>query len=56
MIKLGMNGACGRMGLRIMALACKDNDITLTQAMEHDKHSLFGKDVGPVNRLRKSWE
>ena len=48
MVKLGVNGACGRMGLRIMALACKDNDISLTHAMEHDKHSSFGKDIGSL--------
>lgn len=48
MIKLGVNGACGRMGLRIISLAIKDNDFTLTQAIENKKHPFFGNDIGPL--------
>lgn len=48
MIRLGVNGACGRMGLRIISLANKDNDFTLTQAIENEKHPSLGKDIGPL--------
>lgn len=46
MVKLGVNGACGRMGLRIMSLATDDNNITLSQAIESDNNPNLGKDVG----------
>ncbi len=34
MIKLGVAGACGRMGRRILELAQKDKDFTVTLALE----------------------
>lgn len=46
MMKLGVNGACGRMGIRIMTLAYNDNNVELTQAIESSKNSLIGKDIG----------
>ena len=37
-VKLAINGACGRMGRRLLALACKDPDIDLVQAIEYPEH------------------
>ncbi len=47
-IKLGMNGACGRMGMRILGLANEDNGFVITHALEHENHPLLGKDIGEV--------
>lgn len=48
MIRLGVNGICGRMGMRISELAIKDKDFVLTQAIENENHPSLGKDVGPM--------
>src|SRR5438477_5952781 len=47
-MSLGVNGACGRMGLRIIDLAYADKDITLTAALESPAHPLLGRDIGEV--------
>lgn len=46
MIKIGVNGACGRMGARIIALALRDKDFSVTQAIEREGHPDLGKDIG----------
>lgn len=46
MIKIGVNGACGRMGSRIIALASKDKDFSVAQAIEREGHPDLGKDIG----------
>lgn len=48
MINLGVNGACGRMGLRIITLACRDSDFKLTQAIENKDNPFIGKDIGTL--------
>jgi len=47
-VKLAINGACGRMGRRLLALACKDPDIDLVQAIEYPEHPSMGKLVREV--------
>ncbi|MFO0809679.1 MAG: 4-hydroxy-tetrahydrodipicolinate reductase [Gemmataceae bacterium] len=45
-INLGVNGACGRMGRRIIDLAYADPDVTLAAALEAPDHPLLGRDIG----------
>jgi 4-hydroxy-tetrahydrodipicolinate reductase len=45
---IGVNGACGRMGQRILALAREDKDLTLGAALEAAGHPQLGRDVGEV--------
>lgn len=41
--KLAINGAGGRMGRRLLSLACADPDIELVQAIEYAASPLQGK-------------
>src|SRR5262245_41966263 len=47
-ISLGVNGACGRMGRRVIDLAHADPELTLTAAIDSPSHPLQGRDVGEV--------
>ena len=47
-IRIGINGAAGRMGLRLLALAHTDADLELTAALEIGGHPQLGKDVAAV--------
>ena len=49
MIRIGLNGAAGRMGKRISSLIHIDKSIKLGLALEHDKHTELGKDMGVLN-------
>ncbi len=49
MFKIAVNGACGRMGARIAALACEDPELKLVAALERPGHQFLGKDVGSVS-------
>ncbi|MEK6737269.1 MAG: 4-hydroxy-tetrahydrodipicolinate reductase, partial [Planctomycetota bacterium] len=48
MIKIAVNGACGRMGTRIVALVCEDTELTLVAALEREGHPSLGKDAGII--------
>jgi 4-hydroxy-tetrahydrodipicolinate reductase len=48
MIKLGISGACGRMGRRIFELASRDKDFELTLALEKKGTSMIGKNLGKL--------
>lgn len=48
MIKIAINGVCGRMGTRIAELVAKDNDLELVAALEDEKHENIGKDLGQI--------
>ncbi len=48
MIKLGIAGACGRMGRRIFELASFDKDFELTLALEKKGTPMIGKDMGKL--------
>jgi 4-hydroxy-tetrahydrodipicolinate reductase len=45
---VGVNGACGRMGQRILHLALEDKDLRVTAALDAPGHPLLGKDFGEV--------
>jgi 4-hydroxy-tetrahydrodipicolinate reductase len=48
---IGVNGACGRMGQRIVQLACADKELTLGAALEAEGHPRLGQDVGVIAGL-----
>ncbi|HOX40005.1 MAG TPA: 4-hydroxy-tetrahydrodipicolinate reductase [Candidatus Brocadiia bacterium] len=48
MIRIGINGACGRMGRRIATLAAEAGDIEIAPALETAGHSDIGKDFGQL--------
>jgi 4-hydroxy-tetrahydrodipicolinate reductase len=50
---LGINGACGRMGQRLVTLAQEDPELTLAAALEASGHPQQGHDVGEVCGLGK---
>jgi 4-hydroxy-tetrahydrodipicolinate reductase len=45
-IKVGVNGACGRMGTRIVQLVHEDTELALTAALEFPSHPKLGADAG----------
>ncbi len=48
MLKIGIGGACGKMGMRIAALAMKDPELMVAAALERDDCPETGKDLGLV--------
>ncbi|MFA9477495.1 4-hydroxy-tetrahydrodipicolinate reductase [Phycisphaerales bacterium AB-hyl4] len=48
MIDIGINGAAGRMGRRLVALASEDEQLRVVTALERDGHELLGNDAGVV--------
>ena len=48
MLKIGISGACGKMGKRIAAMAAKDPGIALSAALEEKGNPEVGKDLGSV--------
>ncbi|MCB7129514.1 MAG: 4-hydroxy-tetrahydrodipicolinate reductase [Candidatus Brocadiales bacterium] len=46
MIKVAVNGACGRMGSSVVANVLNDGELQLVAALEHEGHQLLGQDVG----------
>jgi 4-hydroxy-tetrahydrodipicolinate reductase len=50
---VGINGACGRMGQRLVALVHEDHELTLGAALESPGHPQQGHDVGEVCGLGK---
>lgn len=52
-IRLGVNGAAGRMGQRIIALAAADPEFALAAALEAPNHPRQGQDAGEVCGLGK---
>jgi 4-hydroxy-tetrahydrodipicolinate reductase len=45
---IGVNGACGRMGQRIIQLAHEDHSLTIGAALEAAGHPRQGQDIGEV--------
>lgn len=45
---LAINGACGRMGQRLVALAKEDPHLHVVAAIDSAKHPAFGKDAGEL--------
>jgi 4-hydroxy-tetrahydrodipicolinate reductase len=50
---VGINGAAGRMGQRLVHLIGEDNDLTLGAALEASNHSRLGQDIGEISGLGK---
>ncbi|OIO36967.1 MAG: 4-hydroxy-tetrahydrodipicolinate reductase [Candidatus Omnitrophica bacterium CG1_02_46_14] len=53
-VKIAVNGALGRMGTRILHLACQSQDFKVVGAYEHAKHDALGKELGDVLGLGES--
>jgi 4-hydroxy-tetrahydrodipicolinate reductase len=53
MIKAIVTGVAGRMGGRIICLACADRDIQIVGAIEREGHPLKGQDIGSTLGLGK---
>ncbi len=51
--KIGVNGACGRMGKRIVQLAFEDLDLEIAAALDSANHSEQGSDVGEAAGIGK---
>ncbi len=47
-IRIGVNGAAGRMGQRIVALAHQDDDLCVAAALESANHPQLGADAGEL--------
>lgn len=50
---IGVNGACGRMGKRILQLAHEDKELAIGAALESSTHPDLGRDAGEVAGLGK---
>ena len=50
---VGINGAAGRMGQRLVHLTCEDKDLTLGAALESANHPRLGQDIGEIAGLGK---
>jgi 4-hydroxy-tetrahydrodipicolinate reductase len=48
---IGINGACGRMGQRLVALAREDKELTVGAALEAVGHPQLGRDAGEIAGL-----
>jgi 4-hydroxy-tetrahydrodipicolinate reductase len=48
MVKIGIAGACGKMGKRIVALTIQDDEAQVSAALEHPDNPEIGKDIGAV--------
>jgi 4-hydroxy-tetrahydrodipicolinate reductase len=47
-LSVGINGASGRMGKRLIQLVVEDQELSLAAALEHAGHSHLGEDAGPL--------
>ncbi len=47
-IRIGINGAAGRMGQRLVALASGDAELEVVAAIEHAAHPKLGADAGTI--------
>jgi 4-hydroxy-tetrahydrodipicolinate reductase len=50
---IGINGACGRMGLRIVQLAHEDKELVIGAALECPEHPQQGRDIGEFAGIGK---
>lgn len=48
---IGINGACGRMGQRLIALAAADPEIRITAAIDSVGHPSIGQDAGDIAQI-----
>jgi 4-hydroxy-tetrahydrodipicolinate reductase len=52
-ITIGVNGACGRMGQRIIQLAHEDKELAIGAALEAPAHVQQGRDIGELAGIGK---
>jgi len=52
-ITIGVNGACGRMGQRIIQLAQEDKELSLGAALEAPNYLEQGRDIGEITGIGK---
>jgi 4-hydroxy-tetrahydrodipicolinate reductase len=52
-VTIGVNGACGRMGQRIVQLAHEDKELSLGVALEDAGHPRQGQDIGEIAGIGK---
>jgi 4-hydroxy-tetrahydrodipicolinate reductase len=52
-ITIGVNGACGRMGQRIIQLAHEDKELTIGAALEAPNYLEQGRDIGEITGIGK---
>src|SRR5260370_32737960 len=45
---IGINGACGRMGQRLIALAAEDHQLAVSAALDAGNHPKIGTDAGEL--------
>ena len=50
-IRIAINGAAGRMGQRLLALASADPQLTIAAALEHSAHPKLGDDAGTLGGI-----
>jgi 4-hydroxy-tetrahydrodipicolinate reductase len=50
---IGITGACGRMGQRIVQLAHEDKDLQIGVALEAPRHPKLGQDIGDIAGISK---
>src|SRR5262249_36189211 len=50
---IGINGAAGRMGQRIVQLAHEDKELTIAAALEASSHPKIGQDIGELAGIGK---
>jgi len=51
MIKIGINGVCGKMGVRLVGLINRESDLKITAAIERAKHPFLGKDIEQISGI-----
>src|SRR5688500_16086656 len=47
-VHIAVNGACGRMGQRLVALAKEDSQLVVTAALDTPRHPNLGRDAGEL--------
>jgi 4-hydroxy-tetrahydrodipicolinate reductase len=52
--RIGINGACGRMGQRLVHLAHADRELSVVAALEAPEHPRQGDDIGEITGIGKS--
>ncbi|RUL87469.1 4-hydroxy-tetrahydrodipicolinate reductase [Tautonia sociabilis] len=52
-LTIAMNGATGRMGLRIIQLIAQADDLALAAALDRPGHPQLGEDIGPMAGLNR---
>jgi 4-hydroxy-tetrahydrodipicolinate reductase len=47
-LSIGVNGACGRMGRRVIDVGAGDPEVTVAAAVDAPDHPLQGRDAGEI--------